>query len=1290
VSFGAWRYLQRYGIKAGVFGGHSYGELTALCAAHCYTPAELYRLSGLRGTLMRGDGSDKGTMLAVSAPLADIEALLKSEGLDLIVANKNTPQQGVLSGARAEIERAATACKNAGMRCIPLDVAAAFHSKLVAAASEPFHAGLDAIAVQAPDAKVYANKTGSTYPSEPDAIRTLLAQQIASPVEFVHQIEQMHADGITTFIEVGPGARLSGMVKKILPSAAQVHIVTLDSSNGKRAGMLDVARALAQLAALGLPLELQRWDEDYAQTYLSRPAVEDKKPRMSIKICGANSTKEREPIPPSTRTLVDSREIHCTPCPSASGQQTSQTQPQPQHTTAPSLQVLRSQMSVLQQMQEDTARLHEQFLAGQTEALQAMRNLMGQQVDAPVESSGSWKQASDQQANPPTPVISQQVAPRAPQSSVTRTQTTANPGANAQAHAQSPSSQHQSAQPAIDIAGELLRIVAEKTGYPTEMLELDMSLDADLGIDSIKRVEILAAVQEQLPELPGVEPQQLSSLQTLRQIVETLSSAAAELSSAPQALSATSAATNITAANIDVAAELLRIVAEKTGYPTEMLELDMSLDADLGIDSIKRVEILAAVQEQLPELPGVEPQQLSSLQTLRQIVETLSSAAAESSSATTTNIANIDVAAELLRIVAEKTGYPTEMLELDMSLDADLGIDSIKRVEILAAVQEQLPELPGVEPQQLSSLQTLRQIVETLSSAAAESSSATTTNIANIDVAAELLRIVAEKTGYPTEMLELDMSLDADLGIDSIKRVEILAAVQEQLPELPGVEPQQLSSLQTLRQIVETLEAQAPNEATTPPTAACAQCTPTTRSVPAAGGTGIQRQIVRTSTIKQERTPLNIQDPIMVVDDASPLTEDLVNALLEAGYAAKSISPNCTEVPQRLGGLLIPAPGMGTDSNFIRDAFTLLQRCAPALHAAAANAGAVFITLSRLDGSFGFAPDSILQDPISGGLAGLSKTAGHEWPDITCRALDLDPLMPPEEQIRHIVYEIGHSGPPEVGIACGGVCTLELQDEALPAQIPELNLSSTDVVVISGGGRGVTAAVALQLAQTASPTLLLLGRSAVPKTEKPWLANATTAAQVKQAVLTNTKAKLSPKELNARCERVLNQRELRCTIEQLEQAGSRVIYRALDIRDEKAVGAAINEARQNGTIRGIIHGAGVLADKAIADKTTEQFELVYSTKIRGLQALLQATADDDLAFIALFSSSTGRFGRTGQIDYAAANEVMNKTAQALARQRQQCRVVSLNWGPWDGGMVTPGLKKLFASEGISVIDLDAG
>lgn len=214
VSFGAWRYLQRYGLKAQAFAGHSYGELTALCAAHCYSPTELYQLSHLRGTLMRGDGSDKGTMLAVSADLPEIEKLLEQEDLDLILANKNTPQQGVLSGTRSEIERAAAACKKAGMRCIPLDVAAAFHSALIADASVPFRSELDRIDIGTPETHVYANKSGALYPPEADEIRTLLAEQIASPVEFVRQVEQMYADGITTFIEVGPGARLSGMIKR--------------------------------------------------------------------------------------------------------------------------------------------------------------------------------------------------------------------------------------------------------------------------------------------------------------------------------------------------------------------------------------------------------------------------------------------------------------------------------------------------------------------------------------------------------------------------------------------------------------------------------------------------------------------------------------------------------------------------------------------------------------------------------------------------------------------------------------------------------------------------------------------------------------------------------------------------------------------------------------------------------------------------------------------------------------------------------------------------------------------
>ena len=141
----------------------------------------------------------------------------------------------------------------------------------------------------------------------------------------------------------------------------------------------------------------------------------------------------------------------------------------------------------------------------------------------------------------------------------------------------------------------------------------------------------------------------------------------------------------------------------------------------------------------------------------------------------------------------------------------------------------------------------------------------------------------------------------------------------------------------------------------------------------------------------------------------------------------------------------------------------------------------------------------------------------------------------------------------------------------------------------------------------------------------------------------------------------------------------------------EAVEELLTEVKNEyGPIRGIVHGAGVLADRLIADKTPEQFDAVYGTKVDGLHGLLGAAGSDDLRFLVCFSSSTGRFGRKGQVDYAAANEVLNKTAQHFAQDHADCRVVSVNWGPWAGGMVTDDLAKLFKSEGVGLIGLRDG
>jgi NAD(P)-dependent dehydrogenase (short-subunit alcohol dehydrogenase family) len=237
----------------------------------------------------------------------------------------------------------------------------------------------------------------------------------------------------------------------------------------------------------------------------------------------------------------------------------------------------------------------------------------------------------------------------------------------------------------------------------------------------------------------------------------------------------------------------------------------------------------------------------------------------------------------------------------------------------------------------------------------------------------------------------------------------------------------------------------------------------------------------------------------------------------------------------------------------------------------------------------------------------------------------------------------------------------------------------------------VTAASAVALARAYRPFLVLLGRSPEPAPEPEWLADITDESRIKRALLEHAGKKLHPREIEERFLAIMAGRELRDTLDRITATGATGVYRSVDIRNVVAVAALLTELRrEHGPVRGLIHGAGVLADRLIIDKTREQFAQVYSTKVEGLRSLLLATSSDDLRVLALFSSTTGRMGRSGQLDYAVANEVLNKLAQTEARLRPGCRTVSINWGPWDGGMVTPSLKKVFAGEGVGLIGLAEG
>ena len=232
-------------------------------------------------------------MLAVPAPLDEVEQLLAEEKLDLVIANRNAPTQAVLSGSTGEIERAATVFAGRNLSCKRLPVAAAFHSPLVADAAAPFLEALADIDFGEAQIPVYANTTAAPYPAEPAAAKALLAGQLARPVEFVAEIEAMYAAGVRTFVEVGPGARLTGLVKAILGERDHVA-VAVDASAGKRSGIADLARTLAQLAVVGHGVRLASWDEGYQPP----AAVSGKKPAMTVPLCGANYVKPKPKRPP--------------------------------------------------------------------------------------------------------------------------------------------------------------------------------------------------------------------------------------------------------------------------------------------------------------------------------------------------------------------------------------------------------------------------------------------------------------------------------------------------------------------------------------------------------------------------------------------------------------------------------------------------------------------------------------------------------------------------------------------------------------------------------------------------------------------------------------------------------------------------------------------------------------------------------------------------------------------------------------------------------------------------------
>ncbi|CAL9340060.1 hypothetical protein SUDANB120_00250 [Streptomyces sp. enrichment culture] len=1003
VELASYELLARCGIRPDMAAGHSYGELVALCAAGVLDAEALPRLSSARAAaILDAVGADPGAMAAVAAAPEDIGRVLGGPPLPdgLVVANHNAPRQAVLSGPTRAVETAVRRLREAGLGVKRLPVACAFHSPLVAAAGPVFGRALADQPLYEPEFEVWANRTARPYPAGPAAVRGELAAQIGAPVRFAEQVEAMYAAGARTFVEVGPGCVLTRLVADVLGGRPHRTVACEPRPDSGLAGFLD---AVARLAAAGLPVAAD-W------MFRGRDALDI----------------DRAPAPRTPRWTVDGHLVR-----TASGDP----------------------------------------LPG---ALAPARPV----VEAPVATNPG------------------EAAPGAPDALVAEFLRSSREVIAAQR----------------DVLLAYFGETAEATPPAAPLLPVPLP---EHGPGRTAGAEADPAPHDRNPRKESAPAPVAASPQSARPTGETILRA------------------------------VLELIAERTGYPLDMVEPDLDLEADLSIDSIKRAEMAGELARRLGPADAAAP-------------GTLDDAALEELSRARTASAIADW------LTARAT--PADSHAAPAAPGSARSDGGVPAADGRAA--EAVPDPVVGAPRRY--------------------------------------RVVhSEVGGSPLGAADLAGSRWAVLG----------------------------------------------------------------------DGTGDRRGTAdRLRGLLHARGARHVE--LLRGDDGSARGAD---------------------VPLD-GVVVLGALGEGGGPAFLPDGFDLVR--------AVLRAGAQRLFVVR-EAGYGVR---------AAGVDGLVRTAAREYPDavVRCVVLGAGAAPGPEGAAQALVEEAAAGGgePVVVRTPAGRFAPVLVEEPLGPladrgagpagegaAEAEALGLDRDAVLLVVGGARGITARCVAVLAAAARCRVELLGRTPVPAgPEDPLTAAASDPADLR-GILARTGRYATPADVEEAAGLVLARREVSAALDAVRAAGGRARYRSVDCRDAAAVLQAVKEVHaEHGRIDGVVHAAGVVEDRLIADKSPESFRRVHGVKTQSAAALLAAVEElpegERPRFAVLFGSIAAVLGNRGQADYAAANDALEAYGAAWAARTGR-RALTVHWGPWapspvHGGMVGPELARHYARLGVRLIDPEEG
>ncbi len=1076
-SAGLYKIFQQAGFRPDFVAGHSFGELTALWSAGVLTDEDFCFLVKARGSAMaapQDSNYDAGTMLAVKANISKVKDIIQ-DFTRVRVANFNSPLQIVLAGNSEEIKEIQQILQNQEITAILLPVSAAFHTPLIDFARKYFATACDRVKFNHPQIPVYTNVTAKVYPQQVSAIKNNLENHISNAVLFQQQIENIYVDGGYCFVEFGPRRILTNLVKEILGERPHLAIALNPSSRKNSDRSLREAFVQLRVAGLNLqhidPYQVPFESASEIETnnnfkvrfsctnYLSEEtklkfenALRDnqevklnvREPRLntdnyqnsrqqenftkeilvkeqlttqslsdfSMSINQKNQEEEKtvSTFPQSSidsTNLTSTDEIVVTSSPNYMKLDESNAIKKHQKT----LESLENILHEFQQHQADNIRLHEQYLSHQKDYLQTFYRLIQKQSSLCI-NGNSTKQIP--------PALTEKLE-------------------------RSMSEFHEHHRETLRIHKQYLEYDKEysKNIFGTLLNEYYQLIDDDQ-----------TTLEQQNKSISNFTPNSVANLETPQ--IETKDGNIVVDTNDKNGTNGFKSFSESVVEELNHTQQDNSVASnpQSNNHHTE-LKTNVETDSWNYSKTEKLNESVSIPQEQENRFSSEANSLLPEL-----------TVAVKSNS--TSNIDFGQLSQNLLEITSDKTGYPVEMLELDMDMEADLGIDSIKRVEILGAMQELYPDSPKPNPEEIATKRTIGEIVEYLTSLInskfhqseletlivddIENENEQETIVAQINftqpqtdddflqLSQTLLEITSDKTGYPVEMLEVDMDMEADLGIDSIKRVEILGAMQELYPNTPKADPEELATKRTIGEIAEYLQqviTQKKNNQLT------------------------NQQIDLNSNIVRYQVKLkNLRQPdflefslpdkhiCLITDDGSPTTTKLVQALIEKNWTVVVLSfplsiVQQSSLPQGVNRVSLTNFGekhlqqklafinanYGSIAAFIHlnpifdfnhhsyigyqekektileNVFLIAKHLKKSLNQAAIHGRSCFLTVARLDGAFGL-ENQLNFGVISSGLFGLTKSLNREWSKVFCRGIDLSPTIDYETSANHIIAEI--------------------------------------------------------------------------------------------------------------------------------------------------------------------------------------------------------------------------------------------------------------------------------------------